>query len=81
MNQCKENTWLVLKRNYAICDMQLYIFFKKQLCVSFIPINSSYYFVHKNVKVQSKNKYLIYYEIFHISRQNIRIKYKISRKS
>jgi len=39
---CTVNYSFFGKKNYAICNMQLRIFFEKQLCVFFTPADSSH---------------------------------------
>ena len=47
---CKEST-VAFQINYAICYMQLHIFFEKQLCVFFIQIYLFHNSMHKGIKI------------------------------
>jgi len=44
-------------KNYTICNIQLCIFFEKQLYVFFTSADLSHYLMYKSIKVQlSKNE-------------------------
>jgi len=48
--------------------MQLVIFYKKQLCIFFLQIDSPFYSVHKNMKILLllTNEYLTKYFLYYI---------------
>jgi len=50
---------ITFQKNYAVCNIQLRIFFDKQLCAFFTPADLSHYSM-QNIKIQFCKRWIVY---------------------